>query len=420
MKPHRRVFVLGGGQSDYLGKARPEFVTRRHPDHGQRTNPGLEDHLAAALKAAFAAAGVEPAAVQKAYVGNFVGERFVDQAHMGALLPRVEPALDGIPIARTEAACASGGVAVAACIDALQAGVDVALAAGVEIETTCRGIDGVGHVALAAHHATQRGLDRFTFPYLFARRARAYKDAFGATADDLARVAAKAHRNARRNPQALQRASTLDFEFARTVSRANGLFLDDEELRPHIRLSDCTAFTDGASAVVLATEDGLRRLGIAPNRCTEIVACGHTVAPLGAETDPTRMANVTRAAEVAYAAAGLGPADVELAEVHDCFTISELQMYEALDLCPLGDAPRLIFDGETDIDGRLPINPGGGLLGTGHPIGATGVRQVVEIWRQMKRRCGDHQVPGRPRVGLTANLGGDDRTGVVMLHRDVR
>lgn len=420
MKPERRVFVVGGGQSDYLGRGRSDFVTRRHPEHGKRRNPGLEEHLGAALRAAFAAAGVDPAAVEKAYVANFLGERFVDQAHLGAMLPRVEPALDGRPIARVEAACASGGVAIAACVDAIQAGVDVALAAGVEIETNTRGTDAVGHVALAAHHATQRGLDRFTFPYLFARRARAYKEAFGATGDDLARVVVKAYRNARLNPQALNREVEMTFEHASTTSRRNDVFLDDEALRPHMRLSDCTAFTDGASAVVLASAEGLRRLGIAPGRCTEIASIGHTVAALGAEVDPTRMDNMTRAAERAYADAGLGPADVEVAEVHDCFSISELQMYEALDLCPLGDGPRLVFDGDTAIDGPLPVNAGGGLLGTGHPIGATGIRQVVEVWRQMKGRAGEHQVPKRPRVGLTANLGGDDRTAVVMLHRDVR
>ncbi len=420
MKPRRRVFVVGGGQSDYLGRARSDFVTRRHPDFGERHNPGLEEHLKDALDDAFAASGVDPSAVQKAYLANFVGERFVNQAHMGALLPRVEPRLDGIPIARVEAACASGGVAIGACIDALQAGVDVALAAGVEIETTCRGAEGVGHVALAAHYATQRGLDRFTFPHLFARRARAYKETFGASDDDLARVAVKAYANARRNPRALNREVELSFAHASTISRTNKAFLDDADLRPHIRLTDCTAFTDGASAVVLATEDGLAQLGIPPAQCSEIVGFGHTVAALGAETDPTRMANVARAAAEAYASAGLAPEDVQLAEVHDCFTISELQMYEALGLCGPGEAPALLAEGHTARDGRVPVNPGGGLLGAGHPIGATGIRQVVEIWRQMKGRCGDYQVPTPPTIGLTANLGGDDRTGVVMLHRAVR
>ncbi len=419
MRPRRRVFVVGGAHSPFLGKPRKDFVTHKHPDHGKRRNPGLEEHLAVALKGAFAATGIDPRAVQKAWLSNFLGERFCDQGHMGALLPRIEPGLDGLPIARVEAACASGAVAVAACVDAIQAGVDVALAAGVEIETNRRGKEGVEHMALAAHYAEQRELDTFLFPHLFARRAKAYKEAYRATEEDLARVVDKAYGNARRNPLALNRDAEMDFAAAMTPGKHNAHFLDDATLRPHIRLSDCTQFTDGASAVLLVSEDGLAQLGIAPERCTEIAAYGHTVAALGGETDPTRMHNVARAAQIAYADAGLDGGAVQIAEVHDCFSISELQMYEALGLCDEGKAPELLVSGATAIDGRVPVNTGGGLLGFGHPIGATGIKQVVEIWRQMKGRCGDYQVGHAPKVGVTANLGGDDRTAVVMVHRQV-
>lgn len=419
MKPQRRVFVIGGAHSPFLGKPRKDFVTHRHPEHGKRHNPGLEDHLAVAVRGAFATTGVDPTTIQKAYLSNFLGERFNDQGHMGALLPRVEPGLDGIPIARIEAACASGAAAVASCVDALQAGCDIVFAAGVEIETNVRGRDGVDYMALAAHHAEQRALDTYLFPHLFARRAKAYKQAYGATEEDLARVVAKAYANACRNPLALNRDAEMDFDRAMTLDRHNNHFLDDAGLRPHIRLSDCTQFTDGASAVVLASEEGLRRLEIAPERCTEIKAYGFTVAALGAETDPTRLTNVARAAAIAYADAGITAADIELAEVHDCFSIAELQMYEALGFCPEGKAPDLLISGATAITGRLPVNTGGGLLGFGHPIGATGIKQIVEIWRQMKRRAGDYQVPGTPQLGVTANIGGDDRTAVVMVHGDV-
>ncbi|MCB9527863.1 MAG: beta-ketoacyl synthase N-terminal-like domain-containing protein [bacterium] len=420
MKPSRPVYVIGGAHSPFLGKPRKDFVTHRHPDHGKRHNPGLEDHLAVALRGAFAATGVDPTAVQKAWLSNFLGERFCDQGHMGALLPRVEPGLDGIPIVRVEAACASGAAAITAAIDAIGAGCDVALAVGVEIETNVGGRDGVEHMALAAHYREQRGLDTFLFPHLFARRAKAYKETYGATEEDLARVVAKAYGNARRNPLALNRDAEMDFARAMTVDRHNNHFLDDATLRPHIRLSDCTQFTDGASAVLLASEEGLRRLEIPRERCTEIASYGFTVAALGAETDPTRMHNVARAAAIAYDAAGVTPDDIALAEVHDCFSIAELQMYEALGLCGEGKAPDLLVGGATAIDGRLPVNPGGGLLGFGHPIGATGIKQVVEVWRQMKRRCGDYQIPGTPETAVTANLGGDDRTAVVMVHRDLR
>jgi len=418
MKPHRRVFVVGGAHSAYLGKARPDFVTHRQSQATGERNPTLQEHMGTAVRAAFELTGADPAAVDKGYVSNFLGECFVRQGHLGAMLAGVDPALEGKPFARIEAACASGGASIAACIDAMQAGCDVTLVAGVEVETNVPGSEGVDHMALAAHWETQRSLSRFVFPHLFGRRARAWKERFGGTAEDLARVSAKAYANARKNPLALHVSSDISLEFANEPSKANFLFLEDPELHEHMRLTDCTAFTDGASAVILATEDGLRRLGIAESDCTEILGYGHSVRALGAETDPTELHNVAAAAAVAYRDSGLSADDVDFAEVHDCFSVTEAQHYAALGFCAPEDAPAFIRDGAAAMDGRTPVNTGGGLIGMGHPIGATGVKQAVEVWRQMTGRCGDYQLPELPRVGITSNLGGDDRTGIVMLHRN--
>jgi acetyl-CoA acyltransferase len=372
-----------------------------------------------ALDATTAAIGVDYTAIDKVYVSNFLGEAFLKQGHLGSLLVAVEPALDGKPVARMEAACASGSAAIAASIDALQGGAETALVVGVEIETNVPGRDGIEYMAYAAHYEKQRGLDPFVFPYMFARRAKAYKAAFGATDLDIARVVEKAYGNANRNPKAHMRDASMTLEAASTASRHNYHFLEDSDLRPHIRLSDCTQFVDGASAIVLATEAGLQALGRSKSDCTEILSYGHSVAALGGETDPTFLHNMKRAAETAYESAGIDGSAVGIAEVHDCFSINELQMYEALGLCARGDGFRLLADGHTRIEGRVPVNTGGGLIGFGHPIGATGVKQVVEIWRQMKGHCGDYQVAGDMNLGVSANLGGDDRTGIVMVHRNV-
>lgn len=418
MKPARRVFVVGGAHSPYTGVGRPGFVHHKDPEYAPGSNPSLEDHLSVATLGALEAAHVAARDVDKAYVANFLGECFANQGHLGALLASVHDDLEGKPIARMEAACASGGVAIAACVDALQGSCDVALAVGVEVETGVATVDGVDYMARAAHWETSRGWDRLTFPYVFARRARHYKEAFGATTDDLARVVVKAYGNASRNPLAHMQSVAMTFEHAANVSPSNRLILRDETYAPHIRQSDCTTFTDGASAVVLATEGGLRRLGISTAQCTEILGIGHTVRSLRAETDPTRMVNLADAASQAYAAAGIGPGDLEMAEVHDCFSVAELQAMEALQLCGPGEAPAMLASGATAIDGSIPINPGGGLLGFGHPVGATGVKQVVEIWRQMKGRAGAYQLARPPSMGVSANIGGDDRTGVVMIHRN--
>lgn len=416
MRPPRRVFVVAGASSRFVGPGAPDFV---HPRQGgPQANPDLEAHLGGAVGAALRAAGAaEPGRVDRAFVGNFLGELFVQQGHLGAMLVRVAPSLDGAPVTRVEAACASGGVALVAAIEALQAGHDVALAAGVEVETTVRGAEGVEFMARAAHYARERPLDRFVFPHLFARRARAYKAAFAATDLDLGHVVAQAYQRAAGNPAAQRRALTMTAEQAATESAENRLFLDDPVLRPHIRLADCTPFTDGASAAVLATEAGLARLGRRPDDCTEVIGLAQCVAPLAGELDARRMANTARAAARALADAALGPTDLDVVEVHDCFSISYLQAVEAVGLAPLGGAPAALRAGAFAPDGVCPVNPGGGLLGIGHPVGATGVRQLVDVFHQLRGAAGAIQVPGAPRHGLTANLGGDDRTAVVLVQR---
>jgi acetyl-CoA acyltransferase len=412
----RKVYLLGGGHSTFIGKGRPEFIGKGHPEFGQRSNPGLEAHLRSALDAAAADTGLPWEAVERVWLSNFLGEVFLQQGHLSSLLVAVEPGLAGAPVGRVEAACASGGLSLMSCIDALQHSADIALAVGVEIETSLPPKQGVEAMAYAAHMKTQRHHDFALFPWIFARRARGWREAHGGGPEDTAAVVVKAHENARKNPLALRHHNSVDLEVA-LGGPGNPTFLHDPELHPYIRLLDCTDFTDGASAAVLATEEGLRRLGRRPEECTELVSYGCSVQALGAETDPRQMTNMARAAARAYAAAGLGPGDVQIAEVHDCFAIAELQMMEALGFSPPGQSGAMVRAGHTRPEGELPINTGGGLLGFGHPIGATGVKQAVELNRQMMGRAGAYQVPGRPRVGLQANLGGDDRTGVVLIQR---
>ncbi len=391
MKPLRRVFVVGGAHSPFVGKGHPQPL------------PSLEDHLGVAVREALEVTGTPAALVQKGFVGNFLAECFARQGHLGSMLAGVDPGLDGKPLARIEGACASGSLAVVACVEAMQAGYDLTLATGVEVECTVPGKEGVEYMALAAHQERERHLEFALFPWFFARRAKAS----GVSRADLDAVVEKAYGNAQRNPLAQQCGVEIP------TGERDRTFLEDPELRPHIQMRDCTRFTDGASAVVLATEEGLARLGRSPADCTELVAYGHSTQALGAESDPRRLASVATAAAEAYGSSGLGPGDVGVAEVHDCFSVAELQMYEALGFADAGQGGALARSGETAIDGRLPVNTGGGLLGFGHPIGATGVKQVLEVHRQLRGLCGDYQVASAPRVGVTANLGGDDRTAVV-------
>ncbi len=416
----RRVFIVGGASTTFLGKGHPDYVWKRHPDFGKRENPTLRELLTQAVTEASEVSGVDLERVDKSYVGNFVGELFVSQGHLGAALAGVHPALALKPSTRVEGACASGGLAMLCGIDAIRAGSDVALVAGVEVQTTASARVGGDYLARAADYARQRGIDDFTFPALFARRTKYYRERFGVSERDIGRAAVKAYANANRNPLAHMRARAMSLEQASAAGDRNPNFLSNEEFSPYLKVSDCSQVSDGASAMFLVSEQGLRDLGIPESQAVEILATGHAVSSLFEDGDPTELSTTRAAVQRAYAAAGMGPDDIELAEVHDCFTVTELMMYEAAGFAEPGGGAALLVEGATEIDGRIPVNTGGGLVGFGHPVGATGVKQPVEIWRQMKGRCGDYQVPGSPGLGMSVNMGGDDKTVVVGIYKNLQ
>jgi acetyl-CoA acyltransferase len=414
---NRRTFVLGGHTTPFIGKKHPDFIWKGHPDFGKRDNPTLEDYVKLAVSGALQSTGTDPALVQKGWIGNFVGELFSKQGHLGAAMVGAEPALAYKPMTRVEAACASGGLAFASAVDAIQAGTDIALAVGVEVQTTESARTGGDYLARASHYARQRAIDDFTFPALFGRRAKAYREATGTSEEDIGRVAVKAYGNANKNPLAHMQAVKMDLATASSAGDKNPTFLSNAEYAPYVKMSDCSQVSDGGSGVVVVSEEGLRKLGKTEADAIEVLAVAHATGNLWEDGDPTRLETVARAAAEAYQAAGVRPSDIGVAEVHDCFTIAEILMMEALGWAPHGQGAALVREGRTDITGDRPVNTGGGLVGFGHPVGATGIKQILEIHRQMKGRCGDYQVPTLPRLGLTANMGGDDKTVVVSILR---
>jgi acetyl-CoA acyltransferase len=274
----RRAFIAGGAHTSFIGKGHPDFVWKGHPDFGKRDNPTFEDDLKEAVNGCLDDTGADPAAIDRLYLGNFVGELFVKQGHMGAALVGSHPAFEGKPAARLEGACASGGLAVLAGLDAIAAGADIVLVAGVEIQTTESARTGADYLARAAHYSRQRGIDEFTFPALFARRTKAYRDRFGVSEEDIARVSVKAYANANKNPKAHMQAKEMPLELARQASDKNPAFLGNEELKPYLKVSDCSQVSDGASCLLLVSEKGLAKLGRKEADAVEIVARGCAVA----------------------------------------------------------------------------------------------------------------------------------------------
>ncbi len=411
------IFVLGGAHSPYLGKFHPDFIWKGHPDFGKRENPTLDEHLERSIGGALEHAGVAAREIETGLVANFVGECFVNQGHLGSLAAGAHADLADKPWTRVEGACASGGLAVVQALHALRSAYDVAIVAGGEVQTTVNAMVGADYLARAAHYATEHEIDSFPFPSLFARRIRAYMEAYDLNFDDLALISAKAYANANRNPNAHMKAHTLTFEQAREASKANPTFLSTEELHPYLKVSDCSQVSDGASAIVLATEAGARRLGKNPADLVRISGFGHVVAPLRGERELSAATTTAKAAEAAYGRAGIAAGDIQVAELHDCFTINEILLYEACGFAATGKGAELVREGVTNLDGSLPVNTGGGLIGFGHPVGATGVKQALEITRQLQGECGDYQVDRELHTGLAANIGGDDRTAVVTIYQ---
>ena len=411
----KRAYIVGGHITQFLGARHPDFIWKKHPDFGKRYNPSLEEYISAAANGALAAAGCpDGGAVDKMWIGNFAGELFNSQGHLGAALVGANPGLMNKPSMRVEGACASGGLAFASALDSIQAGsADVALVVGAEVQTSVSARVGGDYLARASHYSRQRGIDDFTFPALFAHRIKVCQEELGYTPADLGVLSAKAFANANLNPKAHMTAVKMDAETASKTSDDNPTFLGNEELKPYLRLSDCSQVSDGGAALVLVSEAGLSKLGVPKDRCVEVCGFAQATGNLYEDSDPTSLPTTRAAAERAFAQSGVGPDAIGVAEVHDCFTVTEMLMMEALGFAEKGGATDLVRSGALERDGAIPVNTGGGLVGFGHPVGATGVKQLLEIMRQMKGECGAYQLAARPEYGVTANMGGDDKTAVV-------
>ena len=407
----KRAFIAGGSITNFIGKGHPDFIWKKHPDFGTKKNPTWEELLQQAVDELIENTGLNPEDVDRLYLGNFTGELFVNQGHMGAGLIGTHPAFANKPSMRVEGACASGGLAIMAGLDAIAAGADIVLVAGVEVQTTVSAREGGDFLARASHYSRQRSIDDFTFPALFGRRAKAYCEAFGVTSAYIDTVSVKAYANANLNPKAHMKASEMTLILAEKSIK----FLGNEQYKPFVKVSDCSQVSDGASAMLLVSEAGLAKLNKSVSDVAEIVGRGHSVASLYVDGDLTKLTTSADAVSKAYSDAGVTAEDIDVAEVHDCFAVTECMMYEAAGFAPFGEGAKLAASGETRINGKIPVNTGGGLIGFGHPVGATGVKQAVEIFRQMKGECGDYQIPNIPKYGLTINMGGDDKTVVSLV-----
>ncbi len=341
--------------------------------------------------------------VDDIFIGNMSGGQFVGQEHLGPLMAD-QWGMSGVAATRVESACASGGVALRQGFVAVASGMsDLVLATGVEKMTDGADVTNVLATAADQENEVYHGI---TFPGLYALIARLYMEAHGTTEEDLAWVAVKNHRHGAMNPKA---------QFRREIEVDD--VLQSTMVASPLRMLHCSPVSDGAAAVLLCPLDQAAKYTDKP---VKIVGSGMATGPmaLADRDDPAVLDSVAKSAARAYEMAGVRPESIQVAEVHDCFTIAEVCCIEALGLVCAGEGGQAARGGVTALGGRIPVNTSGGLKSKGHPVGATGVAQAIEIFEQLRGEAGDRQVEGA-RVGLTQNMGGSGASSVVHIFEGV-
>ena len=332
-------------------------------------------------------------------VGCMSSGLFVGQEHLSSLLADAIGRTP-VPAARVESACASGGLALRqGFLEVASGASDVVLVGGVEKMTDVTGCEATYALGTAADQEYE-GYHGLTFPGLYAMMAVAHMHRYGTTREQLAMVAVKNHDNGSRNPLA-------QFPFKVTLDGVLGSVLVADPLR----ILDCSPITDGAAAVVLCSAETARKL---KKPAVRIAGSGQATdaISLSSRQDIAWLESTRVASEKALAMAGRKVGDMDLFEVHDCFTIAEIMVTEALGLVPKGQGGKAVEDGLTARDGKFPVNVSGGLKAKGHPVGATGVAQAVEIVKQLRGEAGPRQIKGARR-GLAQNMGGTGGSSVV-------
>ena len=365
-----------------------------HSKFGRHEGVEVEDLITEVASGALADAGVAPADVDEIFIGHFNGG-FVMQDFPASLVLQAHPDLRFKPATRVENACATGSAAIFQGLNSIAAKkARIVLCVGVEKMTELAG-EAIGELLTKGSYVREEGGEHGSFADIFARIAESYFQRFGDQSDALARIAAKNHANGAVNPLAHFQ-KDLGYEFCRHPSDKNPV------ISGPLKRSDCSPVTDGAAAVVLADVE----TAMAMNKAVLFRAAAHVndFLPMS-KRDIIQFEGPARAWQEAYAQAGVTVDDLDVAEVHDCFTIAELLIYEAMGLADKGDGASVVADGAAAKDGALPVNPSGGLKSKGHPIGATGVSMHVMAAMQTRGDADALQIPGAEIAGVF-NMGG--------------
>jgi acetyl-CoA C-acetyltransferase len=401
----QNVYLLGGYQTDFK---------RAY----QREGMDLKALMGEAVDSAMSQTGIEPGEIQVAHVGNFVAELFCGQGQLGGFFAGLHPEFSGLPASRHEGACASGSLAALAAQADIKAGhYDLACVLGVEMMRHTDSQTAADNLAAAAHVGAEGQEAQWMWPWMFDRLGEEYDRRYGLKYEHLATIAETNFSNARTNPNAQTRRYNFN----------DRSFTQDNDANPvvegMIRKQDCGQITDGAACVFLASESYARgyaeRQGIALEQIPYIKGWGHRTVTIKLEdklkeqhNSPYVFPHVRGTLTDAYQRAGIsGPEDLDVIETHDCFTTTEYMAIDHFGITAPGESWKAVEEGVIQRDGKLPVNPSGGLIGGGHPVGATGVRMLVDAHKQVTGQADGYQVDGA-KTAATLNIGGSATTMV--------
>lgn len=415
-----KVFVLGGEQTDFQ---------RNWSKEGKSFMSMMREVIQDALEKT----GIEYDEIKKlnkenrvaVFVGNFDAEQYTNQGHLGAFLTEVDPAFYGVPGARYEAACASGSVALDAAITHIRAeDYDLAIVLGIEVMKTVSSSVGGDFLGTAAYYEKEAKGVQFPFPKLFGKLAdvilERYKLKEETFMDALAEISRINYANAKLNPKSQTRSWFMNKEHAMARGGANNMAVGGR-----LCITDCSQVTDGAAVTVLASKDYAKdyakRHGKDLGDIPRVKGWGHRVAPITfeakkneSEGDKYILPWTRQTVKDAYKRADMDVKDIDVFETHDCFTSSEYAAISAFGISDPGKEHIAIAEGTIALGGKKPVNPSGGLIGVGHPVGASGVRMMLDLHKQVTGTAGDYQVKGA-KNGLMLNIGGSATTNMVFI-----
>jgi acetyl-CoA C-acetyltransferase len=366
---------------------------------GELWEKSIRDIYVEAALAAINDAGVDH--LDSMIIGCMTGGLFVGQEHLGSLMADYL-GQKNLAASRVESACASGGLAFKmAYLEVASGFSDIVMAGGVEKMTDVSG-DGATYALATAADQEYEVFHGATFPGLYALMATAHMHKYGTTRDMLSAVAVKNHHNGSMNPYA-------QYPFKTTIEDVNSSVM----VASPLRIMDCSPITDGAAAVILTTVDIAKKLG---KPIIKVIGTGHATdsIALHSRADLTTLKATAVATQKALKMANKTIKDIDFAEVHDCFTIAEIIVTESMGIFPPGKGGEAALKGETGLEGSFPINTSGGLKSKGHPVGATGVAQIIEVVKQLRGAAeGGRQLKKQPKVGMAQNMGGSGGSTLV-------